>query len=95
MTTETATLAPDVVWRERVDDHLDHVEGRLERVDDRLGHVEGRLAAIEATLPHFATKADLYAAINALTWRLIVAGVALAGVVIAAIAAAAAWIKLF
>ena len=51
--------------------------------------------SVEATLPHLATKADVQAAVNALTWKLIVAGVALSGVIIAAIAAAAAWIKLF
>ena len=89
MTTETA-LAPEApvldpapaTWRDRV--------------DDRLAHLEAGLAAINAQLPHLlATKADVERAINALTWRLILAGVALSGVIIAAIAAAAAWIKLF
>ena len=88
MTIETAVLASDVAWRERVDDRLENVEGRL-------GKVEVGLAAVNAQLPHLATKADVEHAINALTWRLILAGVALSGVIIAAIAAAAAWIKLF
>lgn len=85
MTTEPAVLASDVAGRERVDDRLDRLEGGLVRLESRF----------EATLPHLATKADVHAAINALTWRFILVGVALSGVVIAAIAAAAAWIKLF
>ena len=106
MTMETTVLAADVAWRERVDDRLEHVDDRLEHVEGRLERVEGRLgrverglerleARFEATLPHLATKADVQAAVNALTWKLIAAGVALSGVIIAAIAAAAAWIKLF
>ncbi len=89
MITETEPeTAADVGWHTRVDDRLDKVEGRL-------GQLEVGLAAVQAHLPHLATKADLERAINALTWKLILASVALAGVVIAAVAAAAAWIKLF
>lgn len=38
---------------------------------------------VDATLPHLATKADLQAAINALTWRLIAAMIAIAAVIVA------------
>ena len=54
--------------------------------DDSLewrGRVDTRLTAIETTLPHLATKADLQAAINALTWRLIAAMIAVAAVIVA------------
>lgn len=37
---------------------------------------------VDATLPHLATKADLQAAINALTWRLIGAMIAVATLVV-------------
>ena len=37
---------------------------------------------VDATLPHLATKADLQAAINALTWRLITAMIAIAAVIV-------------
>lgn len=88
MTTETAwapeALAPDatpVAWRDRA--------------DDQLARPKACLAAINAQLASLATKADVERAINVLTWRLILGSVALAGVLMAAIAAAAAWIKLF
>lgn len=38
---------------------------------------------VDATLPHLATKADLQAAINALTWRLIMAMIGIAAVLVA------------
>ena len=38
---------------------------------------------VDASLPHLATKADLQAAINALTWRLIAAMIAIAAVIVA------------
>ena len=38
---------------------------------------------VAATLPHLATKADLQAAINALTWRLIMAMIGIAAVLVA------------
>ena len=96
-----APAVPTVVWRERVDDHLErlatHMERqdtRLERQDERLeqlathvAQLDTRLVRVEATLPHLATKADVANVINALTWRL-------AAIVIAGMAALAALLKL-
>ena len=47
--------------------------------------METRTAKIEATLPHLATKADLQAAINTLTWRLIAGMIAVAVVIVVAL----------
>ena len=94
MTAVETPAAPTAAWRERVDSHLERLSTHLERLSthlERLGtHVaqlDTRLVRVEATLPHLATKADVANAINALTWRL-------AAIVIAGLAALAAFLKL-
>lgn len=88
------TATPTAAWRERVDNHLERLEARLERLEVRLerlvthvAQLDTRLVRVETTLPHLATKADVSNAINALTWRM-------AAIVIAGLAALAAFLKL-
>jgi phage shock protein A len=101
MTAVETPAAPTAAWRERVDSHLErlstHLERlgthvaqldtRLERLSTHVAQLDTRLVRVEATLPHLATKADVANAINALTWRL-------AAIVIAGLAALAAFLKL-
>ena len=81
------TATPTAAWRERVDDHLERQDTRLERLITHVAQLDKRLVRVETTLPHLATKADVSNAINALTWRL-------AAIVTAGLAALAAFLKL-
>lgn len=58
-------------------------------LEERLALAEQRISTLEAQREGLATKADVERAINTLTWRLITSLIALAGVIVAAMAAAA------
>lgn len=62
-------------------------------LEERVAIVEQRIATLEAERGNLATKADVDAAveraINTLTWRLITAFIALAGVLVTAMASSA------
>ena len=58
-------------------------------IEERLAVAEQRIVALEAQREELATKADVERAINTLTWRLISALIALAGVIVATMAAVA------
>ena len=89
--THVAQLDTRLEW---LGTHVAQLEARLERLEVRLeqlvthvAQLDTRLVRVEATLPHLATKADVANVINALTWRL-------AAIVIAGLAALAAFLKL-
>ena len=95
MTAVETPAAATAAWRERVDDdhlerlgtHVAQLGTRLEQLSTHVAQLDTHLVRVEATLPHLATKADVANAINALTWRL-------AAIVIAGLAALAAFLKL-
>ncbi|WP_130389416.1 hypothetical protein [Cupriavidus agavae] len=54
-----------------LDHRLDRVKAKVDQIDTRLGNIENKVARIEARLDDTATKADLHAALNGQTWRLV------------------------